>query len=149
MSIDQRPSGVKIALMHPEKEPLSLEIQLTEHGPILRTQVTAVEMDVSQDIVARCRRFEVDARESVSLRAHDIVQTAEKTLRANAGEVELEATTGDIRLRANDDVQLLGEQVLLNCERPQVTPQWIALPAEPERSLPRQDVFGDADLTGI
>jgi len=42
-----------------------------------------------------------------------------------AGQVALTARTGDVAIRANDDVALNGEQVLLNCDRDPPLPSWL------------------------
>lgn len=41
----------------------------------------------------------------------------------------LEARVGSVVARANDDVQLLGENVLLNCDRTAPVPDWVTAPA--------------------
>lgn len=128
---------------------MQIEVVITTRGPVIRTSAVALELDAVEEISASCERFSIDARESISLRAREIVQEASSTLRAEAGAVQVTARTGDITLRANDDVQLLGDQVLLNCERDVELPGWLptwANAASAEAALPRQDAAGDAAL---
>jgi len=56
-----------------------------------------------------CERFEVEATLA--------------TVRAEA--VELHATRGNLDLRANDSVIVVGEQVRLNCDQPDELPDWM------------------------
>ena len=93
------------------------------------------------DLVARCNRFGVEARESI-----DLVSAG--PLRAEGREVAVHARRGSAVVEASDDVQLLGEQVLLNCDRPAPLPAWVAPALPPERTIARQDEGGDADLLG-
>jgi hypothetical protein len=119
---------------------LEIEISLTADGPVVRARAAALEIDSDTDLVARCERFRVEARQSV-----DIV--SEGTLRTQGRRVEVEATHGSARVVANDDVQLLGENVLLNCEPQPPMPQWaFPVPSLPEPSLPAEEASGDADL---
>ena len=117
---------------------MELEIALTDAGPVIRAHAAAVEIESEGDFVARCDRFRVEAR------AVELVSSG--ALRAEGREVDIRATLGSVRVRANDDVQLLGEQILLNCDRPATLPAW--LPAAPpvERTVPRQDEGGDPDV---
>jgi hypothetical protein len=88
-------------------------------------------------VTVRCKSFVVPASENVDLRAGaDLV--------AEAATMELFAREGGLRARANDDVQLLGERILLNCDRQPTMPEWVQLPL-PE-SLPLGPVSGDPAL---
>jgi hypothetical protein len=119
---------------------LEIHISLTAEGPVIRAHAAALEIDSDTDLVARCERFRVEARESV-----DIVSAG--TVRAQGRRVDVEATHGTARIRANDDVQLLGENVLLNCERQPPMPEWaLPVPFVPGPSLPVEEVSGDAEL---
>lgn len=118
---------------------LEIVISLTADGPVVRARAAALEIDCEQDLVARCDRFRVEARTEAEI-------VSGGTLRAQGRRLELEATHGSARVRANDDVQLLGEQVLLNCDRPLPTPQWVLPASLPEPSLAAEDASGDDEL---
>jgi hypothetical protein len=119
---------------------IEISITLTASGPVLRARAAALEIEADTDLVARCRRFRVEARESLEL-------IAGGTLLAEGRRVTVEATHGSARVHANDDVQLLGENVLLNCERSPPMPPWVGLaPAMPRPALPVEDVSGDAKI---
>ena len=118
---------------------LELEICLTPAGPVVRARAPTIEIESEGDLVARCDRFRVEARQAI-----DLVSSG--ALRAEGREVSMRATHGSALLEASDDVQLLGEQVLLNCDRPAPLPPWVATAPAPERTIARQDEGGNADL---
>jgi hypothetical protein len=120
---------------------LELTILLTADGPVLRAHASALEIESDNELVARCGTFRVEARESIELRAGE-------TLRASGRRVDVEASHGSARVRANDDVQLLGENVLLNCDRAAPAwPDWVTTtPPSPEITVPPARVSGDIDL---
>ena len=148
--LEPQPRGATLRLVHPEQGSFAVEIAITARGPVIRaTSVSALELEAATEIHATCDRFTVDAREAVTLRAGQITNEASGTFRAEGRAVEVDATAGDVRIHANDDVQVLGEQVLLNCERDPPMPTWLSgLTADgaPPSGLPRQDAAGDASL---
>ena len=120
---------------------LELTIVITPEGPVLRAHASALEVETDNDLVARCGTFRVEARDRIELVAGGVLQAAGRR-------VDVEATHGSARVRANDDVQLLGENVLLNCEGPNPeVPSWAAAsPSPPVPSLPPATASGDTDL---
>lgn len=85
-----------------------LEVVLTPAGPVLRFHAAEVQLDCKGSFKVRCESFDVQA-------TGDIVQQAGGTLRAESNEMSLEARRGNVDVRANDDVNLNGERVRLNC----------------------------------
>lgn len=127
---------------------LEIEVRFEAQGPVVRVRAPSLVLDAVKNVAVRCETFEVEASEKLSLRSQgDLVQSAERTASVRARDVELDATPGAIRLRANDDVQLLGENVLLNCDRLQPLPEWTQahLPF-PAPSLAPRPYTGDAQL---
>ena len=102
--------GALLRMQNPRQPAIDVEIVLTAAGPVVRATAAALEITATAEIVARCERFQVDARESFSVQA---------------GEVAVTARTGGVAIRANDDVAVNGEQVLLNCERDPPLPSWL------------------------
>lgn len=85
-----------------------LEVVLTPAGPVLRFHAAAVQLDCKGSFNVRCDSFNLQT-------AGDIVQQAGGTLRAESNEISLEARRGNVDVKANDDVNLNGERVRLNC----------------------------------
>lgn len=112
---------------------------------MLRVAAASIELDAAHDALARCRRFEVAATESITLASQGDV-----AVRAH-GRVDVAAATGDVRLQANDDVQLLGEHVLLNCDPTPPMPAWASGAPGPGApgALPCSDASGDAALLAL
>jgi hypothetical protein len=108
-----------------------VQITMGADGPIIKTTAAALEIEAADDIVARCDHFTVEARQQLTLRAPV---------------VELDATLGDLRIHANDDVRIKGEQILLNCDDAEPLPSWLPAPPSPPVTLPRQDTLGDPAL---
>ncbi|MGE3164089.1 MAG: hypothetical protein AB7O52_04240 [Planctomycetota bacterium] len=79
---------------------LEVSIVLTESGPVLRLRGAKLEIDSTEAIAVRCRSFELETKESVSLRAGGPV-----------------AVTSDdeIRLRSAQQTFIDGDYVNLNC----------------------------------
>jgi hypothetical protein len=117
---------------------IEVEIVMTDHGPSLRLRAPSMELVADENLVARCKNFSLDASERVSIRAGK-----EATVEGSA--VTVKARTGMAKVHANDDVQLMGEQVLLNCERQATMPSWVHTAPAPAL-LSRNEADGDAEL---
>ncbi len=97
----------EVTIRGPQGEVL-LEVVLTPAGPILRFHAAQVQLDCKGSFQVRCEKFEVET-------TGDIVQKAGGNVRVESKEMCLEAKRGDLDVRANDDVNLNGERVRLNC----------------------------------
>lgn len=117
---------------------LVIDIVMGPDGPTLRVRAAAITLEADGDIAARCRSFSVEAREAVAIEAGG-------ALTVRGASVSVEAVSGAARVRANDDVQLLGEQVLLNCDRQPPMPSWVQTVAAPAL-LPAAAASGDEAL---
>lgn len=100
-----------------------LEVFLTPAGAVLRLAGPRVAIEAAGELALRCERFEVRA-ESIDLGASGAVAVeAGRGLDLRAGHdaafsaqaMKVEARLGELSLKANDDVALDGERVLLNC----------------------------------
>lgn len=97
----------EITIRGPAGEVL-LEVVLTPSGPLLRFHAAQVALDCPGSVQVRCGSFEIET-------AGDIVHRAGGALRAESDEISLQARRGDVDVRANDDINLTGERVRLNC----------------------------------
>ena len=131
------------------RQDLELSIEMGPAGPVIRARAAVLDVQ-AETIAVGCRQFSVDASESLQLRSGgDLIAQAAGQHQTTAHEVGVTATHGSVRLRANDDVQLLGEQLLLNCERPAPLPAWLPrLEGGPAVSamVPLAAASGDASL---
>lgn len=117
---------------------VELTVVLTERGPRLVFEAAEMEFRATGAVSVDCARFDVRAREEATV---------------TAGRAAITATRTDVDLRANDNVIVVGEQVRLNCDKPDVVPAWMqrvlaaraagGAPVQPE--APAQ-VTGDASL---
>lgn len=143
-----RDGGFTLSVRSPRaEERIEIEIRFEAGGPVVRTRAAALELSATDAIVAQCRSFTVEAEQDIELRAGGrLVQHAEQAAETTARSVTVDASPGAIRLRANDDVQLLGEQILLNCDRAPTMPDWVPPPRAQVASLPPTSASGDIEV---
>ncbi len=114
---------------------VELTVVLTDAGPRLVFESAELELRSAGAVTVDCARFAVKAREEATLTAESVT---------------VEATRGDVRVKANDAVALDGEEVRMNCDRPDDIPPWMrdALAAQfvSAPATPAADVQGDASL---
>jgi len=116
---------------------LEIEIGWSPQGPVVRVRAARIDFETTADINLRCNSFQVEAAQGISLRAQG-------DLTASGAAVAVEAREGRVVARANDDVQLLGEQVLLNCDRTPEVPDWVKLAP----GLMMNELLAIADASG-
>ncbi len=145
VQLSPTPGGAALTVRGADGHPtLEIEIVMGPQGPIARLKTAAVQIEASQDVDVRCRSFRVEASDEISLRS-------QATLAGAGATVALEASAGSIVARANDDVQLLGENVLLNCDRTAPVPDWVTAPARAaaRELLGVEEASGDAQLISM
>lgn len=126
---------------------MEVEITATAAGPVIRTRAAALELNAATTIHARCEEFRVEAERRIELRSGgDMVQVATGQAEISAQRVSVEAITEGVKVRANDDVQLLGEHILLNCDLPPVLPPWVPIVQPPIPTMPTERASGDPSL---
>lgn len=120
--LSKEAGGEALKVVSPDGE-VRLEILLTPSGVVLRVAGPRVAIEAGGDLALRCARFEVEA-ETIALGASgEVAVKAGRGLVVHAGHdaevsaqaVKIEGRRGEIALKANDDVTLNGERVLLNC----------------------------------
>lgn len=130
-ALEPRERGALVRLHSADRGTVNVEIVLTAEGPMIRASVGALEIAAESDVRVSCDRFLVEARKSFAVSAADVAVTARE---------------GEVAIRANDDVSVHGEQVLLNCDRDPPVPSWLPAPAPVQATLPASAEHGDADL---
>jgi hypothetical protein len=83
-------------------------MELTERGPVLRLAAAALEVTAGA-LSVECDDLRVRSRGKVSM---------------SAEEVAVEARVGNLDLRANDDVDVKGERIRLNCDEAPMPRTW-------------------------
>lgn len=144
--LEPRDRGALLRLHNPQRGTFDVEIVLTADGPVIRAAAAALEITAATEIAARCDRFSVEARESFSVRAACIEHEASGAVRASGAEVALTARSGGVAIRANDDVALNGEQILLNCDRDPPVPGWVPQPPAQEITVAATERHGDPEV---
>ncbi|MCA9649527.1 MAG: hypothetical protein H6712_27230 [Myxococcales bacterium] len=116
------PSGTLCATLHLGPEGVRLEVKATE-----------IHASASERVRLEGDVVELAARQTLALRSGGAIhQQADGPHHSTAFEHRLEATHGEVALRANDDVALDGERIRLNS--PPVT-----VPAHLRRSSPSSE----------
>ncbi|MFV8755111.1 hypothetical protein ACNOYE_31575 [Nannocystaceae bacterium ST9] len=140
LDIDTDGTHARIRVRSPiANEQIELELHFGPEGPVIRTRAAALELDAAQAITARCSSFAVHAEGDIDLNAGG-------ELRCRSSETTIESSPGAVRLKANDDVQLLGELILLNCDRLPPMPDWVPPTRHQPSSLPPNAVLGDPEV---
>lgn len=86
----------------------SLEIVITPQGPVLRLG-SGLRLELAGALQIDAERVALHGRHGVSL-----TSGADTTIDA-ARHVAVTADLGEVRVKANDDLRLDGERVLMNC----------------------------------
>lgn len=103
---------------------VELEVVLTESGPRLRFKAADIALEADGKVQVDCDEFHVRAASGIIHEtdgnmgervAGDAVTVVKGDLRVSARTAGVRATRGDVRLKANDDVKLEGERIMLNC----------------------------------
>jgi hypothetical protein len=103
---------------------VELQICMTEKGPLLRFRAADVELEATRDVKVHCEEFHVKAEKNIvqesggDLRQRiggqaDVKVRGRMTLAAR--ETRVQAKRGNVQIEANDDVEVLGERIKLNC----------------------------------
>jgi hypothetical protein len=138
---------VELIISTAEDAELALEIRVEASGPVISLRGASIEVRDSKRIALTCDEFVVQARERIALETEgSLTQRSGGDTRIQGRDVAVEASPGAVRVKANDDVQLLGELVLLNCDRQPPIPAWVPAPAPPAPPLPLEPASGDRPL---
>lgn len=134
-SVEVSPGGDSARLRVRDEAGSLLEIQIRfdSAGPLVSVRAQRLELEAAEHLSARCDTFSVHATQRIELcSGGELLQKAEADATLEARNVQVQAEPGAVRIQANDDVQLLGENVLLNCARHQPLPEWARARVRPE-----------------
>lgn len=121
LAVESDEHGARLRIISPNQtDRMDLAIQFSSEGSMVKLQAASLEIDKAGSVSTKCDAFIVEAKERIELKTKgDFVQKAEKNSDIEARNLNLTAASGAVRLNANDDIQLLGEMILLNCDRPE------------------------------
>lgn len=120
---DTTDRGERIRIESPSGE-VELSVILTPNGPLLSFRAADLELSSAGAIKLDCKRLDVRAEEEiVHTSGGDVKEIVSGNKESRVGgtstalarDTVIESKRGDVRLVANDDVQLLGERIKLNC----------------------------------
>ena len=95
---------------------VSLSIEIKESGPVLHFEGCDLAIRTDGDLAIEAGHLALHGRSGVSLTSDgDVLLKTAGDLHTEASECDLTATLGDVKVRANDDVKLNGERVMVNC----------------------------------
>jgi uncharacterized protein (DUF2345 family) len=95
---------------------ISLTIEVTTAGPILRFDGPSLVLDARGALDISAETIAIRARQGLELSAGGEARVAiSGDLEVTAGAQTLRARVGSVEVHANDDVKLVGERIRLNC----------------------------------
>ncbi|WP_437877335.1 hypothetical protein [Sorangium sp. So ce513] len=112
---------------------LLVSIRLTDEGPVLSLSGASLEIAAAKTLSLSCDTLRIQAAQDAAVEVggslHErvrgsVVREAGRSARTTAREVKVEASPGGVEIRANDDVDIVGERVRLNSEDPPMPLSW-------------------------
>ncbi|XXY46480.1 hypothetical protein WME91_41420 [Sorangium sp. So ce269] len=110
-----------------------VSIRLTDEGPVLSLAGASLEIAAAKTLSLSCETLRIQAAQDAAVEVggslHErvrgsVVREAGRSARTTAREVKVEASPGGVEIRANDDVDIVGERVRLNSEDPPMPLSW-------------------------
>ncbi len=129
-----------------------LAIELTERGTTLRLSGDALEIASTSTLSLRAGHLELEADSAAIRIAGNLNERvggdAQRQVAGRsalwASEVDIEAERGGVTVKANDDVDVQGERVRLNCDDPPAPLSWEQFEARGAKAL-AADAAEDAE----
>lgn len=113
--LDRETGGDRITIVGRDGR-IKLEVMLTENGCVLRLEGAGLAIETEGDLAIHAGRLAFHAQDAI-----EIASGGDAHVRAG-GDLELSARVqtivselGNVTIRANDDVRIDGERILLNC----------------------------------
>lgn len=93
-----------------------LTIEVTEKGPVIKFEGAALTVQAAGDLVVEAERIALAARKELALASGgNLSLHAAGDLTSEARIQTIRAQLGNVNVKANDDVRLDGERVMVNC----------------------------------
>ena len=111
----RNPGGDLVRFLAPNGE-ATLSVLLTKEGPVLRFEGASLVLQAAGKLALEAEHLELRGRSGLSLKTGgDLAIDAEGNISSEGRVQTVTATCGDVSVRANDDVKLVGERVRVNC----------------------------------
>ncbi len=115
LAITTDAQGSVLHLLAADGETTSLTIVITSNGPMLQFS-GGLAIQAAGDIAVSAANLDLHGRESVSIRTGgDLEIHADNDLHSTARIQNITANLGNVNVKANDDVRINGERVMVNC----------------------------------
>ena len=113
--VQRSPDGDLVQFLSPDGA-VTLSVSLTEKGPVLRFEGAALVLQAAGSLAIEAERLSLHGKQGVTLSTEgDLELQATGDLHSVARIQTVTATRGDVKLRANDDVTMVGERIRMNC----------------------------------
>jgi hypothetical protein len=95
---------------------VTLSVHITEKGPVLRFEGAALSIQAAGELAIEAKQLRLHGQDGLALTAGgDVVLATTGDLHSHARIQNITADLGNVNVRANDDVRLNGERVMVNC----------------------------------
>ena len=94
-----------------------VSVRLTDQGAVFSVSGASLDVTAARSLSLSAETVQISAGKHLSMEAGELA-------RVKARDVELEAAPGAVSIRANDDVDIVGERVRLNSEDPPMPHSW-------------------------
>jgi len=93
-----------------------LTVEVTDRGPVLRFEGASLAIEARGDLSICADTLRLSGRSGLALESQgDVHLDTRGDLHATARVHNIHAALGNVNIRANDDVRLNGERVIVNC----------------------------------
>jgi hypothetical protein len=113
--VDHGQNHSRLRILGPDGA-VRLAIEITAEGPVLRIEGTGVKLEVAGKLALEAETLALVGRRELALcTSGDLRITAQGDLHSTARIQNISAELGNVNVKANDDVKLNGERVMVNC----------------------------------
>jgi hypothetical protein len=115
LAIEKSPTGNTLQLRGKDGK-VCISIEVTEKGAVLRFEGPSLSLQTTGELSIEADSLSITTRKNISLTTQGSLQlNAQGDLRSHARTQHIVSDYGNVNLKANDDVRLNGERVLVNC----------------------------------
>jgi len=109
--------GADSILVRSPSGDVELAIEIGPDGPRLKVRAVDIELVADKRLSMRCEELNVTVGGTATIQAGGVTTITGK-------DVHIDAPRGELSLRANDDVDVRGERIRLNCDDAPMPTSW-------------------------